>query len=260
MVTNRNAKENQGIVMGIDIGGTGIKAAPVDAAHGKLLGQVLREPTPQPSKPMAILDLIERILDKFHWNGPLGIGFPGVVKQGVVRSAANMDKEWIDFSALQALRERFGTTVHLMNDADAAGLAEMKFGAGKPYDGHEGGTVLMFTLGTGIGSALFVDGHLVPNTELGHLELQGVDAEKLAAASIKTRENLSWEVWAERLNLFLQQVEFLLSPDVFIIGGGISSEYRKFFPLLQVHATLLPATMGNDAGIIGAGLGCAVGM
>jgi polyphosphate glucokinase len=260
MITNRIAKENQEIVLGIDIGGTGIKAALVNTVNGKLLGQVLRMPTPQPATPKAVVNVIREIIAHFCWRGDVGCGFPGVVKEGITLSAANVAKEWVNFPFQAELETMVNAPVVVINDADAAGLAEMKFGAGKPYYGHGGGTVLMLTLGTGIGSALFVDGHLVPNTELGHLELQGVDAEKMAAASIKTRENLSWEVWAERLNLFLQQVEFLLSPDVFIIGGGISSEYQKFFPLLQVHATLLPANMGNDAGIIGAGLRCALRM
>lgn len=241
-------------VLGIDIGGTGIKAAIVNTVNGQILSDVKKIPTPQPSLPDLLLDSIECIVQNFQWNGPVGVGFPAVIKNGVTRSAANVDRKWINFNALSAFKQRLNNPIYLVNDADAAGLAEMKFGAGRQYYGHNGGTVLLFTLGTGIGSALFVDGHLVPNTELGHIEIDGHDAEKFAAASVKTRLNLSWEEWSKQLNEFLLRIEFLLAPDAIIIGGGISEDCQQFFHLINVQATLLSALMGNDAGIIGAAM------
>ncbi|RMG68021.1 MAG: ROK family protein [Calditrichaeota bacterium] len=244
------------LVLGIDIGGTGIKSAPVDVEKGKLCSEPVKLSTPRPATPEGVQQVLKEIVARFAWSGPIGIGFPGVVKRGVIRTAANMDASWIGFPARERFRKTVGRACAIVNDADAAGMAEMRFGAGRSFYRHDGGTVLMITLGTGIGSALFVDGHLVPNTEFGHLEMDGRDAEKLAAASVKTSEQLSWEAWSERLNRFLQKVEFLLSPDVMIIGGGISAEWEIFFPLLDVSARLLPAQMGNDAGIVGAALAC----
>lgn len=241
-------------VLGIDIGGTAIKAAPVDIEKGNLLAKIIKISTPQPSTPDAVFQNIERIIKEFSWQGAIGCGFPGIVKKGVVLSAANVDKKWINFEAAAILKKLTGVSVNFINDADAASLAEMNFGAGRPYNHEGGGVVLMITLGTGIGSGLFVNGHLVPNTEFGHIEIGGVVAEKQAATVVKEREGLSWEAWSERVNCYLQKMEFLLSPDVFIIGGGVSESSEKFFHYLKVNARLVPAEMKNDAGIVGAAL------
>ncbi len=241
-------------VLGIDVGGTGIKAGVVDIAQGKLLSEAKKIPTPQPATPAGIFSAIEKMLEKFHWDGLIGCGFPAIVKKGVTRSAANIDREWIGYDALGRLKGLTAHPVNIINDADAAGLAEMRFGAGKPFNREHGGVVLMVTLGTGIGSALFVNGHLLPNSELGHIEIDGVEAEKNAATVIRERNGWSWEEWGKRVNKYLQTIEFLLSPDVIIIGGGVSESKEKFFPFLDLQACLLAAKMGNDAGIVGAAL------
>lgn len=241
-------------VLGIDVGGTGIKAGVVDIAQGKLLTGTEKIPTPQPATPAGIFSAIEQILEKFHWDGPIGCGFPAIVKKGVTRSAANIDREWIGYDALGQLKKLTSHPVNIINDADAAGLAEMRFGAGKPFNHERGGVVLMITLGTGIGSALFVNGNLLPNSELGHIEIDGVEAEKNAATVIRERNGWSWEEWGRRVNRYLQTLEFLLSPDVIIVGGGVSESNEKFFPFLNLQACLLAAKMGNDAGIVGAAL------
>lgn len=244
-------------VLGIDIGGTGIKHAVVDMNNGKLLTRPEKIATPKPATPKAIFDVISGIIDNLEWDGPIGCGFPAVVKKGVAKSAAHVAKEWIGFDALKALSELVSQShpVNIINDADAAGLAEMRFGAGKDYNHPEGGVVMMITLGTGIGTALFVDGFLVPNTELGHIEIDGVEAEKNAATVIREQNGWSWEEWGGRVNKYLQTIEFLFSPDVFIIGGGVSESYEKFFPYLHLDAKFFPAKMANDAGIVGAALG-----
>lgn len=241
-------------VLGIDVGGTGIKAGVVDIAQGKLLSEAKKIPTPQPATPAGIFSAIEKMLEKFHWDGLIGCGFPAIVKKGVTRSAANIDREWIGYDALGRLKGLTAHPVNIINDADAAGLAEMRFGAGKPFNREHGGVVLMVTLGTGIGSALFVNGQLLPNSELGHIEIDGVDAEKNAATVIRERNGWSWEEWGKRVNKYLQTIEFLLSPDVIIVGGGVSESKEKFFPFLNLQARLLAARMGNDAGIVGAAL------
>jgi polyphosphate glucokinase len=241
-------------VLGIDIGGTGIKAAPVDVSTGTLIAERVKLPTPQPSTPAAVADVVRQLVKNFEWTGRAGITFPGVVDRGVVRSAANVDKAWIGTSALENFGAATGLTVHVLNDADAAGVAEMKFGAGA----DQPGTVLMLTFGTGIGSALFVDGLLVPNTEFGHLEVHGHEAEKHASELVREENELSWGKWAGRVDEYLEHLEMLLSPGLIIIGGGVSRKSDKFLPLLTgLRAKVVPAALHNDAGIVGAAMAAA---
>ena len=237
-------------ILGIDIGGTGIKGALVDTNSGKMLTERYRLLTPQPAKPRAMIDTMAEIVEHFHWQGPVGCGFPGVVKDGVVYTASNVSKKWIGFNLEQALGELTGCEVMALNDADAAGLAEMRFGAGR---GHNG-VVLIVTLGTGIGTALFVGGRLVPNLELGHIEIEGKDAEELAAAIVRERAELSWKKWGKQVNNYLITMEQLLWPDLIIIGGGVSKKHEKFFPSFSTQTKVVPAEMRNQAGIVGAAL------
>ncbi len=238
-------------VLGIDIGGTGIKAAPVDVATGTLVAERIKLDTPHPSQPDAVAAVVRELVTRFDWTGPAGITFPGVVIDGVVRTAANVDKAWIDTDARTLLGKATGLTVSVINDADAAGLAEMKFGAGV----GQRGTVLMLTLGTGIGSALFIDGILVPNTEFGHIEIRGREAEKRASELVREEHELSWGKWAGRVDEYLEHMEHLLWPQLIIIGGGVSKKSEKFLPFLTgLRATVVPAAMLNDAGIIGAAM------
>jgi polyphosphate glucokinase len=212
--------------------------------------------TPHPATPDAVLDGVQGVVEHFGWSGPLGVTFPGVVMDGVTRTAANVDAAWIGVDARTALSERLGLPVVVLNDADAAGVAEMTFGAGR----GRGGTVIVLTLGTGIGSAVFVDGRLLPNTELGHLELHGHDAEKRASVKAREDEDLSWEHWAHRLRKYLAHVEMLFSPDLFVLGGGVSRKAEKFLPHLQGHgisAEIVPAELQNNAGIVGAAMAAA---
>ncbi|MBV9448357.1 MAG: ROK family protein [Streptosporangiaceae bacterium] len=237
--------------LGIDIGGTGIKAAPVDVAAGKLLADRKKIDTPRPAVPDAIAEVVHELTTSFGWSGPAGITFPGVVTSGVTRTAANLDKAWIGKDARELLTKAVGGPVTVLNDADAAGIAEMKFGAGV----GEHGTVLMLTFGTGIGSALFINSTLVPNTEFGHIELRGHDAEKRASEHAKELHDLSWEKWAGRVQEYIQHMEALLSPDLFIVGGGISKQSAKWVPLLTgIRAPIVPAALLNDAGIVGAAM------
>jgi polyphosphate glucokinase len=237
-------------ILGIDIGGSGIKGAVVDVDKGELATERQRIPTPLPSLPEAVGNVVAEIAQFFKWTGPIGCTFPAVVKGGVTYSAANVDKAWINFEAQKLLENKTRCPVLVLNDADAAGIAEMQFGAGK---GRQG-VVIMLTLGTGIGSAIFVDGRLLPNTEFGHMEIRGKDAEHRAADRIREEKNLSWEKWAERLNEFLERMEILFSPDLFIIGGGVSKKHQRFLPLLHTRAEIVPAQMLNEAGIVGAAL------
>nr|WP_222131994.1 ROK family protein [Pseudonocardia sp. C8] len=235
---------------GIDIGGSGIKGAPVDLQKGKLAEDRVRIPTPQPSTPEAVAETVRQILDEFGWTGPFGCTFPAVVQHGVTRTAANVDPSWIDRDAAGVLRKVTGRDALLVNDADAAGVAEVEFGAA----GRRSGVVLLATLGTGIGSALIVDGHLVPNTELGHLELDGHDAETRAADSAREREDLGWPEWGERLTRYFTHVENLLWPDLIVVGGGVSKKFAKWSPYVKTRTRMIPATLLNEAGIIGAAL------
>jgi polyphosphate glucokinase len=239
-------------ILGIDIGGSGIKAAPVDLGRGEFTRERLRLDTPERSTPDTVADLVARMAeeldDDLDADSPVGITVPAVVDHGVVRTAANIDKSWIGTDADALFTERLGRPVHVVNDADAAGVAEMHYGAGKGHDG----VVLLTTLGTGIGSALFRGGELLPNTELGHLELDGHDAETRAAASVRDKEDLSWKEWTKRLQRYYSHVENLLWPDLIIVGGGVSRKADKFVPLLELRTPIVPAALRNDAGIIGA--------
>jgi polyphosphate glucokinase len=238
-------------VLGIDIGGSGVKAAPVDVTSGTLTAARVKVPTPRPAKPAAIADAVKGLVAGFGWSGPAGITFPGVVAGGVTWTAANLDPAWIGLDARALFSRATGLTVSMLNDADAAGLAEMKYGAGA----GERGTVLMLTFGTGIGSALFVDGHLVPNTEFGHIEIHGKDAEERASERAREEHDLNWVKWAGRVAEYLSRVEALIWPELFIIGGGVSRRADKFVPLLtSVRARIVPATLHNDAGIVGAAM------
>jgi polyphosphate glucokinase len=241
-------------ILGVDIGGSGIKAAPVDITTGELAAERVKLATPHPAKPDAVADVVRELVTGFGWSGPAGITFPGVVTNGTTRTAANLDPAWIGLDARGLLGKATGLQVSVINDADAAGLAEIKFGAGA---GHRG-TVLLLTLGTGIGSALFIDGILVPNTEFGHIEIRGKDAEHRASEHAKEEHDLSWEKWAALVDEYLQRMEALLSPGLFIIGGGISRKSEKFLPLLTgLTAPVVPAALHNDAGIVGAAMAAA---
>lgn len=237
-------------VLGIDIGGSGIKGAPVDTRVGELLAERLRIPTPQPATPAAIAACVAEIVEHFEWKGPVGITVPGVVKHGVILTAANIDKAWINTDAAALFSKTTGNQVTVLNDADAAGIAEMRFGAGKGRDG----VVLMITLGTGIGFAVFNDGVLLPNVEMGHIEMNGHDAESQASARVREENDESWKKWAEKVDHYLDRIDHLLWPDLIIIGGGVSKKADKFFPYLSTRAELVPATLLNEAGIVGAAL------
>lgn len=237
--------------VGIDVGGTGIKAAVVDVKKGELVSDRVRVETPEGGEPEAIAETCKTIIETLgvsHKNYPVGICFPAVVKHGYTQSAANVSKRWIGLNADKLFDTTLNRHTHVINDADAAGLAEVKFGAGR---GSHGLTV-MTTLGTGIGTALFYNGVLIPNAELGHLEIEGVDYETKAAYSAMEREALSFEQWAERLQKYYSTLERLLVPDLFIVGGGISKNHEKFLPLLDLKTKIVPATTKNSAGIIGA--------
>jgi polyphosphate glucokinase len=240
--------------LGIDIGGTGIKCAPVDVATGKLLAARQKIDTPHPALPDALADVVKELTTSFSWSGPVGITFPGVVTDGVIRTAANLDKSWIGVNAAELFGKAAGNPVRVLNDADAAGVAEMTFGAGV----GEQGTVLMLTFGTGIGSALFTRGVLVPNTEFGHIEIRGHDAESRASEHAKEVHDLSWGKWADRVDEYLEHMEALLSPHLIIVGGGISKESEKWVPRLTgIRARIVPAALLNDAGIVGAAMATA---
>ncbi len=236
--------------LGIDIGGSGIKGATVDTTTGELTAERFRLDTPQPATPQAVAAAVEQIVEHFAWTGPIGLTVPGVVKAGVVLTAANIDKGWIGTDAQALFGQATGQPCTVLNDADAAGIAEMRFGVGA----GRGGVVIMVTLGTGIGFALFHDGVLVPNTELGHLEVDGKDAETIASARVREEKDESWKHWARDVDKYLDRVDALLWPDLIIIGGGVSKKADKFFPHLGTRAELQPAALQNEAGIVGAAL------
>jgi polyphosphate glucokinase len=235
---------------GIDIGGSGVKGAPVDLDTGALAGERVRLRTPTPSTPEAVAKVVAEIVGSFGWSGPIGVTVPAVVTHGVTRTAANIDDAWVGAEADVLLRETTGCDVTVVNDADAAGYAEARFGAAR---GHQG-TVLVTTLGTGIGTALIFEGRLVPNTELGHLEINGHDAEHRASDAARDRDDLSWEKWATRLQRYYQTLEKLFWPDLFVVGGGVSKKADKFLPLLELQTPIVPAALRNEAGIVGAAL------
>jgi polyphosphate glucokinase len=241
--------------IGVDIGGSGIKGAPVDLAAGAFSADRIRVPTPDPSTPDAVsrvvADIVGQITEALPDGGgdlPVGVTFPAVIQHGTARTAANVDKSWIGTDVQTLLTARTGHPVHVVNDADAAGVAEARFGAAK--DVH--GVVLVATLGTGIGTALLVDGVLVPNTELGHLELDGKDAETRASDAAREREDLSWKHWAKRLSAYFGALEALFWPDLIVIGGGVSKKSEKFLPDIEIRTPLVPAQLLNSAGIVGA--------
>ncbi len=237
---------------GIDIGGSGIKGAPVDLEAGKFSADRLRIPTPQPSTPEKVADTVAQVVESFGQDAgslPIGVTFPAVVKNGVTLSAANVDKSWIGADADGLFTSRLqGRSVMVVNDADAAGVAEAAFGAAMGVNG----VVIVCTLGTGIGSALLLDGRLVPNPELGHLEIDGHDAARRAAARARERDDLSWEKWAHRLQKYFTTIEKLFTPDLIVVGGGVSKKSQKYLPLLRLRAPIVPAQLLNDAGIVGA--------
>jgi len=236
--------------IGIDIGGTGIKGALVDTKNGVLLSERLRYETPKGGAPKDIARTLKDLISQLPGSAglPVGICFPAVVQHGVTLSAANVSKEWIGLDADAMFEKELGREVHVINDADAAGIAEVKFGAAR---GHKG-LVIVTTLGTGIGTALMFNGKLVPNAELGHLQIDGVDYESKAAFSAKERENLSWAEWAKRLQKYFSHLEALLTPDLFIVGGGVSKEHESYLPLLKLKTPIIPAENRNSAGILGA--------
>ncbi|MDO5662406.1 MAG: ROK family protein [Brachybacterium sp.] len=235
---------------GIDIGGSGIKGAPVDLKKGKFAADRLRIPTPQPATPDAVADVVAEILEAFDVakDVPVGVTFPAIIQHGVARSAANVDVSWIGTDVDALLTERTGHDVFVVNDADAAGIAEMEFGEGRDREG----VVMMTTLGTGVGTALFVDHVLVPNTEFGHIPFQGESYERYVADSARERAELDFPEWAERLQGYYELLELLFSPDLFIVGGGVSKKHKKFLPLLELKTEIIPAGLKNEAGIIGA--------
>jgi polyphosphate glucokinase len=238
------------VVLGIDIGGSGMKAAPVVLDTGELRDERYRIDTPQPATPEAMAPIVNELGQHFEWTGPIGAAMPTVVRHGVVHSAANIDESWIGIDVDALFTAATGCDVAVLNDADAAGVAEMTFGAGRGRDG----VVIVLTFGTGIGSGMFVDGHLVPNTELGHIQIDGLGAESRAAASARKRDDLSWEQWAVRVNRYLVEIVKLFSPELIIVGGGASKRADNWIPLLDVDVEVVVASMANNAGIVGAAL------
>jgi polyphosphate glucokinase len=237
-------------ILGIDVGGSGIKGAPVNVTTGELTGERFRIKTPQPATPEAMTDTMAEVAKHFDWHGKIGVGFPAVVKQGTMYTAANVDPSWIGTNGQALIEAKTGCPVSIINDADAAGLAEMRFGAGK----GKMGSVMMVTLGTGIGTGFYVDGRLVPNTEFGHIIIRGKDAERRASAGAREKKGYSWEKWGTLLTEYLHELERLLWPDLFIIGGGVSDEFDKLAAHVQIQTPMVPAQMLNLAGIVGAAL------
>lgn len=241
-------------VLGIDIGGSGIKGAPVDTATGRLLADRERVETPSPATPKAMLTATAELVRRFRWRGRIGIGFPGVIQGRYIRTAANLHPEWIDRDGVHAFAEATGCRVTLINDADAAGLAEVRLGAGRDC----AGTVLVVTLGTGVGTALFHGGRLFPNTEFGHLTWKGRAAEKSISSAVRKKLDLSWEEWGGRVDRYLAELERVVWPDLIVVGGGVSAKHEKFFRYLHPRAKLVPAKFFNEAGTIGAALAATI--
>lgn len=237
-------------VLGIDIGGTGIKGAVVDTKKGHLVTDRLRLLTPEPATPDTVATTVAEIVKHFEWTDAIGCTFPGVVKDGTIHTAANVDESWLGVDASKVIGDATGCRTTVLNDADAAGLAEVAHGAAR----EQRGVVMMLTLGTGIGSALFIDGRLVPNTELGHLTLNGGDAEKWAASSVRERLELDWDEWAARVDDYLHLVERLFWPDLFVLGGGVAKKADRFIPKLTCATKVVPARLQNAAGIVGAAM------
>jgi polyphosphate glucokinase len=238
-------------VLGIDVGGSGIKGAIVDISSGKLLTDRLRITTPEGAEPEDVGRVVSELVKHFEWKGLVGCGFPSLIRNGVALIAANIDQSWVGINVADLFYQSTGCQFFVVNDADAAGIAEMTLGIGKEYSN---GVVLFLTLGTGIGSAIFLDGKLLPNTEFGHMEVRGKDAEKRASAAVKTHKHLSYFEWSIKLEEVLEKMELLISPDVIIIGGGVSKDAEEFIPHLNLMAKVVPAQLRNQAGIIGAAL------
>jgi len=237
-------------VLGIDIGGSGIKGAPVDIEKGLLLAERHRIPTPQPATPEAVAQTVKQLVEHFNWKGEIGCGFPAVVRHGIVRTASNIDKSWIGTHAGELFTDITGCPTLLVNDADAAGMAEMSFGAAK----NRNGTVIMVTVGTGIGTAIFTHGQLLPNTEFGHIIIKGSVAETIASDAARKRDDLNWKEWGHIFSKYLARLEFFCSPDLFIIGGGASKKFEKYIKYINIEAEIVAADLKNEAGIIGAAL------
>jgi polyphosphate glucokinase len=237
-------------ILAFDVGGSFVKAGLVDVVEGRLAGEVIRRATPADAAPAAVMDLLADMTRELPSGGPVGLAFPAVAKRGVAWTAANIDKRWIGTNAQSLLEARISRPVAFLNDADAAGVAEMTLGAGRGRDG----TVMVLTLGTGIGTAIFVDGRLLPNTELGHLEVRGMEAEHRASAKVRTDRGLGWAEWAAAVNEVLAAYHALLWPDVFILAGGVTENWEHFGPLLKSRAEIVPAHFRNDAGMIGAAM------
>ncbi|GAB3539975.1 ROK family protein [Arthrobacter tecti] len=259
--SNKHDRNLPATIIGIDIGGTGIKGGIVDLAEGAIIGERFRVETPQPATPEAVAVVVADIVAELSTREgapaqtlPIGVTFPAIIQHGVARSAANVDESWIDTDVDALFTKVLSRDVHVINDADAAGLAEVQYGAGKGVNG----TVLVITLGTGIGSAFIFDGKLVPNAELGHLEIDGHDAETQASAVARERLGLNWEEYSVKLQRYFSHVEFLFSPELFIVGGGISKRSKDFLPNLSLRTPIIPAELRNHAGIVGAALQAAL--
>lgn len=237
-------------ILGIDVGGSGIKGAPVDTETGELLAPRYRIPTPENGKPKPMAKVVAEVAGHFEWQGPIGVGFPAPIQGGVALTAANIHQKWIGTHAANLFADATGCPVRVINDADAAGLAEMAFGAGK----HREGVVLIVTIGTGLGTCVFTDGVLLPNCEFGHIEIECEDAEWRASDAARKREDLSWKAWSKRFDRYLRTLERLIWPDLIILGGGVSKKHDKFIPRLTVQAEVVPAELLNEAGIVGAAL------
>ncbi|MDX8340023.1 ROK family protein [Draconibacterium sp. IB214405] len=237
-------------VLGIDFGGSGIKGAIVDTKTGELVTERHRIETPQPATPDAVAEVMAQLTEHFNWKGKVGVGVPAVVKNGVMLTAANIDKSWIGQEVNKKLSEKTGCEVECVNDADAAGIAEIHFGAGA----KEKGMVFLLTIGTGVGTVIFIDKHLVPNLELGHLEFKGKTIERYSADSVRKRKDLSWEEWGKRFNKALDYYDKMFNPNLFIIGGGVSKKMDRFEEYINLDTPVVPAEMENNAGIIGAAL------
>ncbi len=241
-------------MLGVDVGGSSIKAGVVDVESGELMAELISAPTPQPATPQAMIPAIAQLAARLPgWSGPIGLCFPSVVKRGRIRTAANIDSSWLGVEGAELTARALGRPVVFLNDADAAGLAEMRWGAGRGLTGP----VVMVTLGTGIGSALFIEGRLFPNTELGHLEMRGMDAEKWASAHVRTALKLDFPAWCDRVNEYLARLHALLWPDVFILGGAVTEHFAEFAPLLRSEAEIRAARFTGQAGVVGAALAAA---
>lgn len=238
-------------ILGLDIGGSGIKGAMVDTISGNLMTNRYRIDTPEGAEPPDVTKTVHQICQYFQYSGPVGVGFPSIVQHGIVLSAANISKNWLGQNLNVLLSEETGNRIYGLNDADAAGIAEMKFGIGQEY---QKGVVILLTIGTGIGSAIFSDGVLVPNTEFGHMKIRGKDAEHRASDAIRQLQDLSWKKWGERFNEILIALEDLFSPDLFVIGGGISKKFEKYARYFTVQTKIMPAMLLNQAGIIGSAM------